>query len=421
MTAGGPGAERRELVRAEELVYGLGATRIIDSLSLSVTSGEFVGVIGPNGAGKTTLLRLLLGILRPGSGRVLLSGTPVAELPPRQRARRVAYMSQDAGPAGGFPVQDVLLMGRYPFLGRLGRQGEEDLERARSALAYVGLSGLEERAFDALSGGERQLVLFARVLVQDTDLLLLDEPSSNLDIRHQDQIFSMAAELSWEKRGIVACVHNLNVAARYCSRLVLLDRGRVAADGRPAEVLRPELLEPVYRVRTAVAASPVTGTLVVSVLPRAAAGAGPRIHLISGAGAAVNLTRELCRLGFRVSGGIAHGYDSDQKLWQSLELPHRAVEPFSHIRRQDVEEASSLVREADLTVLCPFPVGAGNVENLVLAARARRLVVLERGPEDPPRAFFSEAGQRLFRELAAAPLMSRTELLSALERGELPG
>ena len=131
-------------------------------------------------------------------------------------------MSQDTAQSFPFTVMEILLMGRYPHLGRFAPESIEDRERARRTLSYVGLAGLEERDFSELSGGERQLVLFAKTLVQDTEALVLDEPSSSLDIRHQDRIFSMAQELARENRAVITSVHNLGVAAEYCSRLVLL-------------------------------------------------------------------------------------------------------------------------------------------------------------------------------------------------------
>jgi iron complex transport system ATP-binding protein len=407
------------LVEVCALGFSVERFPILDSVSLRVAAGEFVGLIGPNGAGKTTLLRVMVGILQPSTGQVLLEGRPMDRIPSRDRARRIAYLGQESPGDFPFPVLDILLMGRYPFLGRLDRESEADIERARRALAYVGLEGFEERYFHELSGGERQLVLFSRILVQDTRLLLLDEPTSNLDIRHQDLFFSMARELAGEKRGVVAAVHNINVASRYCTRLVLLHDGRVAADGPPDEVLRAEILDPVYRSRTIVTRSTSTGSLTVDVVPRRSAGVGPRIHLIGGAGSAVNLTRELSRLGFRLSGGVAHDHDADEQLWKALEIESIVVGAFSRITQAEVDRAASLVEAAELTILCSFPVGPGNLENLRLAARARRLVIVLPA-DDSPRGFFSEEGRRLFDELGrSAAQMGYRELVAALEAGKL--
>ena len=384
------------VLEARDLGWTVGEVQIVAGVSLAVEPGELIGVIGPNGAGKTTLLRLLAGLLCPTAGRVLLRGRPLLELDHRARARWISFMSQDTSQVYSFTVMEILLMGRYPHLGRFQNETAEDRERARRMLSYVGLASLGERTFSGLSGGERQLVLFARTLVQETDALLLDEPSSSLDIHHEDRIFSMAQELAREGRAVMASVHNLTVAAQYCSRLVLLEKGRVARDGRPAEVLQSELLDRVYDTRTVVSPSLATGSPTVAVVPRGTNAGGVRVHLIGGAGSAVNLTRELYRLGCRLSGGIAHEQDSDERLWKSLGIPCRTMGAFSRITDEEVDAAAAMVEEADLTVLCCFPVGAGNLGNLKLALRARRLVVLAPGPGDAPRSFFSGEAQALF-------------------------
>jgi len=218
---------------------------------------------------------------------------------------------------------------------------------------------------------------------------------------------------------VVAAVHNINVASRYCTRLVLLHDGRVAAEGPPDQVLQAEILDHVYGSRTIVTHSTSTGSLIVDVAPRRAAGGGPRIHLIGGAGSAVNLTRELARLGFRLTGGIAHEHDADEKLWKALEIGSVVVGAFSRITGKEVERAAPLVEAAELTILCSFPVGPGNLENLRLAARARRLVIVLPADESP-RGFFSQEGRRLFEGLRGKAIeMGYRELVAALEAGKL--
>jgi iron complex transport system ATP-binding protein len=408
------------ILHAHGVGWRVGSVPILTDVDLEVSRGELVGIIGPNGAGKTTLLRLLAGLLPPSTGNVTLDGKDLATIERRSRARQLAFMSQETSQAFPFTVMEVLLMGRYPYLRRFELESIDDHDRARRMLSYVGLMGLENRGFSELSGGERQLVLFAKTLVQDTDVVILDEPSSSLDIRHQDRIFSMAQELAREKKVVITSVHNLGVAAQYCSRLVLLDRGRVAASGRPENVLRQDILDPVYGIRTLVAPNPVTGSITVSVIPWRAGATGSRVHIIGGAGSAVNLTRELYRLGCVLSGGITHEYDSDEKLWRTLGVPCVTVGAFSRISDQDVAAAAPLVQSADLTVLCSFPMGPGNSGNLRLAAMARTLVVLDPGPEDAPRTFFSAEGKALFEEVTAKAIIVRYEkILGMIERGSL--
>ncbi len=170
-------------------------------------------------------------------------------------------------------------------------------------------------------------------------------------------------------------------------------------------------------MRTLVSANAAAGGLSVAVIPERLPGRGPRVHLVGGAGSAVNLTRELLRLGCEVTGGIAHEHDSDEKLWKSLGVEHLAVGAFSRIGDEDIERAADLVAAADLTVLCAFPVGTGNLGNLRLAARARRLVVMEPGPGDTPRSFFAEEGRGLFAEVTAkADVLTYEQLLARVKK-----
>ena len=409
------------IVSVRSLEYGVNDVEILRGVEMDVSQGEFVGIIGPNGAGKTTLLKLMLGVIKPTAGRVLLEQEAISSIKPKTRARIQSYLSQDVMTTFPYPVLDIVLMGRYPYVARFSGENESDIEIVRRALAYVGLSDFENRFFNELSGGERQLVLFAKVLAQNTKLLILDEPTANLDIRHQDQFFSMASELASEGKAVVAAVHNLDIASRYCSRLVLLDNGKIAAVGKPAEVLVPEILDPVYGIETTVSENTATGSLMVNVLPRNQSARERSVHLIGGAGSAINLTRELVRLGFYVTGGVSHRHDADEPLWKALGISYQLVEPFSRITSENLDSIYPWVEAADLTVLCDFPIGPGNLLNLELARRARRLVIIEESAASHQRSFFSDEGRRVFKELkATADVMSYADLIAVLESGSIP-
>ncbi len=411
-------SEPGHLLDARELEYTVNGKPILAGVDFIAKSGDLVGVIGPNGAGKTTLLRIICGLIRPTRGAVLLSGRQLQSIPPKEKARMVSYMSQEDVVDLGFNVLEIVLMGRYPHLGAFRGESMEDRELAGRMLSYVGLPGFESRPFGELSGGERQLVLFAKTLVQDAGLVVLDEPSSHLDMRHEDSIFSMAQELAGEGRAVVASVHNLNVAAHYCSSLLLLDKGSVSGRGEPGAVLEAGTLERVYGVKTFVSRSIGTGSLMVGVVPPRASRKGMRIHVIGGAGSAVNLTRELHRLGFVLTGGIAHAFDSDEILWKSLGIEHRSIGAFSRITDRDVGDAAPLVEGAEIVVLCSFPIGMANVGNLELASRARRLVVLRPEKGDVERSFFAAEAREAFERLCrGAECTTRTELLSIITSG----
>ena len=232
------------MIEAAGLSWTYGTTTILEDVDVASHEGRVLGLIGPNGSGKTTLLRLLYGALR-GSGTVEIDGDDLATLPAKQVARRLAVVVQESGTDTTLTAGEMVLLGRTPHLSAFARAGEHDLAIAAECLERVGGTHLGPRSFAALSGGERQRVLIARALAQEATHLLLDEPTNHLDIRYQHEILSLVRKLGTTA---VVVLHDLNLAARYCDDLVLLDRRRVAARGTVDEVLRPEILEPVYDI-----------------------------------------------------------------------------------------------------------------------------------------------------------------------------
>jgi len=260
-------------IEAVGVAFSYGTRPVLVDVSLAVAPGELVGVIGPNGGGKTTLVRLLSGVLRPDSGSVRLGGRPLEAQRRRDVARCLAVVPQDPVLEFPFTALEVVLMGRAPHLPTLGFPGARDLAIARAAMARLDVSGLEDRPLDRLSGGERQRVLLARALAQEPGVLLLDEPTTHLDLRHQASIHDVVQELA---RGhgvaVVSVLHDLNLAALYCDRLVLLAGGRVCRQGTPDEVLAADALRGAYGTEVHVGVNPLTGGPIVLPVPR------PRRH-----------------------------------------------------------------------------------------------------------------------------------------------
>lgn len=239
----------RPLLEARGVRLSYGARTVVDAVDLVVRPRTVVGVVGPNGSGKTSLLRLLSGELRPESGTVVVEGGSPTALGPRELARRLAVVAQDETLAETpLTAAELVLLGRTPHLGPFQRPGREDLTIVTDSLRRVGALDLAAREVATLSGGERQRVLIARALAQGARTLLLDEPTNHLDIRYQHDALGLVRGLADGGAGCVVVLHDLNLAARYCDHLVVLDAGRVAASGVPARVLVPETLEPVYHV-----------------------------------------------------------------------------------------------------------------------------------------------------------------------------
>jgi iron complex transport system ATP-binding protein len=222
------------------------APRAVDGVDLQVESGELLAVLGPNGAGKSTLLRLLAGLLRPSEGSVLAEGDEVCGLAPRERACRLALVPQSFGALPDVTVGDFVGYGRYAHSGPFGRRRPRDREAVRAALEAAGLEGLGERPLARLSGGQRQRALVARALAQQAGAMLVDEPTSALDPAHQLRVLDLLAELARAGHAVVVVTHELNLASQYADRALLLRDGRPAALGAVEDVLRPEVLEPVY-------------------------------------------------------------------------------------------------------------------------------------------------------------------------------
>jgi len=253
-------------VRDLDFAYAAGAP-VLRGLSLEVARGRFVGLLGPNGSGKTTLLRILLGLLAPASGEVRIAGLRPADYPPGALARRVAYVPQATSSVLAFTVLETVLMGRSPHTGALGFEGAADWHAARQALRLTDTERFAERHLEDLSGGERQRVVIARALAQQPDLILLDEPTAFLDIKHQQAIHRLLGRLRDEQGMTVLCVsHDLNLASAYADDVVLISDGRVVAAGMPAEVLRTDVLETVYETRVRVEFDEASGRPYV--LPR---------------------------------------------------------------------------------------------------------------------------------------------------------
>jgi iron complex transport system ATP-binding protein len=243
---------------------------VLSGVSLQVPRGGLVGILGPNGSGKTTLLRLLGGLLSPAGGRVTLDGVDLRTIPRAAVARRMAVVPQETQVAFEYTVLEMAMMGRYPHLRAFEVEGPEDLAIARDALRATGTLHLEARLFSTLSGGEKQRVVIAGALAQAPDILLLDEPTASLDLAYQLEIRSILHTLNRDRNlTIVVSTHDLNLASSLCRDLILLDRGRILAEGPMPLMLKPALVRTLYGVDVDIATNARTGQLIVVPVGRA--------------------------------------------------------------------------------------------------------------------------------------------------------
>jgi len=259
----------------------VGLAELLEAVSLEVRPGTLLGLIGPNGAGKSTLLKCISQLLAPTTGQVSLDGEDLRGRPPQEIARHIALLPQSTTLNFAFTCLEVVLMGRNPHLGRFQAEGTHDHAIAQQRMADTGSAEFVTRLITEVSAGERQRVLLARALTQQPRLLLLDEPTAGLDVQHQLQVFSLIRDLVRQGLTAIAVVHDLNLAARFCDRLVLLNRGAVHARGRVCDVLTPENLASVFKVEATVEPDPALDVPRVTVLA-ALNGQGNRIDATDG-------------------------------------------------------------------------------------------------------------------------------------------
>jgi iron complex transport system ATP-binding protein len=372
-----PSPSRSEIaLELQGVTAGYTGEPVLRNVSIEVREGEVVGLVGPNGSGKTTVVRTASRALRPSAGRIAVrGGKDLYAIGAREAARLVAVVPQDVLPAFSFTALELVLMGRSPYLSPWGGGGPEDWARARAAMAATRVQHLADRPVDELSGGERRRVVLAQALAQGAPVLVLDEPTTHLDVRHVLDLLGIVRGLAvLERTAVLAILHDLSLAASTCDRLVVLHRGEVVSEGVPEAVVTPSLLREVYGVEAEVMTDEMTGRPSVRVgAPRPAPPRlGRRAHVVGGAGRGAPVMRKLAEAGFDVSVGVLHASDTDAAVAERLNLIRVSVPPFSHIDAEAGEAVRALMQEADLLVVCDAPFGPGNVENLRLALESAR-------------------------------------------------
>lgn len=248
-------------IKVTDLHFAYMDKPVLKGISLSIELGEFVGLIGPNGSGKTTFFRILSGVLRPQRGTIEINGRRIGSYHRKDLAQLIAVVPQETVVTFPFSVTEIVLMGRAPYLKGLAFEKTSDLEIVRKSLEETDVLPLADRLISELSGGEKQRVIIARALTQEPQIMLLDEPTSFLDIKHQLDVYDLLHRLNMERRmTVIAVSHDLNLAAQYCSRILLLNNGQVVSDGSPEKVITEENISEVYGAEVLIEKNEVIGS-----------------------------------------------------------------------------------------------------------------------------------------------------------------
>ena len=256
--------QQETVLQIRDLTIGYEENIIISGIDAEIKTGELIGIIGRNGAGKSTLLKTIRGLLPAKKGEVLYFGQPMQAYGEKELARRVAYLQQNVETGFGYTGLDIVLTGRYPYMKWWESEKDDDRELARDCMSYTGTLDLAERPVTEVSGGQKQRILLAKVLAQQTPLLFLDEPTTGLDMVYREEIFRFARELANMGKTILMVVHELDLAAAYCSRIFLLGEGKLLADGNPGQVLTESLLSRAYEADISVEKNPKNGRLEIT-------------------------------------------------------------------------------------------------------------------------------------------------------------
>jgi iron complex transport system ATP-binding protein len=367
------------LLQIDGITFGYDRQPLLYDIHMRVKEGEMVGLLGPNGSGKTTLLRLINGVLRPQQGKILLEGRVLQDWGRRSIARRIAVVPQELHVPFAFTVEQMVSLGRTPFISLFGTRSKHDVSIVQEAMQSTEIIALAGRIFNELSGGERQRVIMAMALAQQPKLLLLDEPTSHLDIKYQIEILEMVQSLN-QQSGItvIAAMHDLNLAARYFPRLLLFQRG-IVADAGPAEVLEPQLLRRVYGINVQVGI--LRGAEHLSVLPPGDDAQEvenkkpdqPGVHVMAGGGSGELLMRGLADAHISFVAGALNIGDSDHALALRLASEVITEQPYAPISVAALEQVHSSLTRVSILIICPMPVGPGNLSLLREAASAAKL------------------------------------------------
>jgi iron complex transport system ATP-binding protein len=389
----------------EGVTVGYGDRDVVRDATFEVRSGEFVGLVGPNGAGKSTLLRAVTGGADVHVGDITSAAVSILRMPDRERARLVGVVPQSTTALFAFTARAFVEMGRHPHLGRLASLGPDDHAVVDEAMERTDTARLADERVDELSGGDLQRLTLAQALAQQPRVLLLDEPTSHLDLNHALQVLDLVRSLADGGMAVLGVFHDLGIAARYADRISIVADGRVTTPAPPAEALSARVISDVFGVRAVVRTDPVTGSVAVTpvlrgedLVPDASRGT---IGLVCGSGTGASLMRQLMLAGYGVEAGALNQGDVDQSVAEAIGAGHVPLPPFGEVDVVASEAVASSFAGATWIVVCPTPFGRSNLPNLRVAVESGKPLVLV-GEMSAGRDFTGGDASRVWAEARAA-------------------
>ena len=361
----------------KNLEFGYNEDLVIKGVSFNIEKGKFVSIIGPNGSGKSTLLKTINHLYIPTKGSILVDGININNMKKRDLAKKIALVPQDTVVDYDFTVEEIVLMGRHPYKNRFQKEDEGDYKIINESLEMTNTLKLKKRLITEISGGERQRVIIAKALAQKPTIILLDEPTSHLDINHQMDILNLLRKLNKEHgTTIVLVIHDINLAARYSDEIILINKGEISDMGKPEDIITNNNIESIYNLKVAIEKNKYTDTTYITPIEirnQESINSKTKIHIISGGGSGQEVVNKLYLEGYDLSLGVLNVGDTDWNHGKSLMLPIVEEIPFTKISEESYSENLGQINKSDIIVITNTPIGFGNMKNLLAAYQGLKL------------------------------------------------
>ncbi len=381
------------MLQTKELAVGYGSRTVVDDINLEALKGQFICLLGPNGSGKSTILRCLAGLLSPLKGSVYLKGDVLYRMEPKDLSRIMAVVLTERLSPGLVTVFDIAAMGRYPYTNFFGHFSKEDKQKTWDALHLVNAHNLANRYFGELSDGEKQKVLLARALVQEPEVIVLDEPTTHLDVKHRVEVMEILRQLAKEKGiTVILSLHEIDLALKSCETALLVKNGKILAYGPPEVILDEEMVTDLYDIESAHFSLCLGGMELIN-------SGGPMVYVVGGAGSGAPLYRFLNKCGFSIMTGVLHKNDIDYHVGKALGARIIGEKAFEKISDQSFNKATLLSQQVPSIVESSFPVGSFNRRNVDLVRHLLvhdKVVYSLRSSEEAGKLYGKDSARMVF-------------------------
>lgn len=399
---------KEKILTIKNLSFAYDGSNVLDNINFDVASGCFLSILGPNGSGKSTLINLISKVLKNYKGEIIVKDRSIENLNSKEMAKLVAVVPQYSNAGFNFLVGELVLMGRFPYVSRFGREKKQDFDIVEDVMEKTKTLPLYKKRFNELSGGEKQRVVIAQALVQDTPIILLDEPTSHLDINFQIEIMDLFYKLNTDEgKTIIGVFHDINLAANYSKKAILLKNGMVFGYGEINDTITKENIKKVFNSDIYVGKNPFTGKLYISptfspVFEVPASTRDVKVHVIGGGGAASPIINLLYGRGYTVSCGVVNNFDTDLDTSEMLGISYVSEAPFSPISLYSQNKNLEFIKSSDIVILPEIEFGHGNFSNLVSVKEAQELgkkVVIIEGKRIKDRDHTGGKAEKLYNKI----------------------